>query len=298
MERYGESPTSGTKTMLASVIVDQFPCLRDSLGTGFDAWFTPGRNHRPATGFLEERLRNVWKRLRCSKQKNSAEVPQRETQIIVPSTERGHVLLSVVNVKCDTLSSLQQTKLVSLKFHTLKLCLSCRSLEFTNLSHIAESPITGEWAIQMKEWLTNNIWPQSQVVQYMCDAAIHRAQWISSNGTVSIPQIIAEFPCLVDTPGMKEKPADTNLHSQMADIEGDIALLLLPVLLPAAPYKVGRRVFRPSSLESRKTFIDVQLPGTNMVEYLSRAATDCPHVLMLGEERECSQAFVIVNGTA
>ncbi|XP_070400391.1 myeloid-associated differentiation marker homolog isoform X2 [Nothobranchius furzeri] len=38
--------------------------------------------------------------------------------------------------------------------------------------------------------------------------------------------------------------------------------------------------------------------GTNMVEYLTGATTDDPHVLMIGEDHRCSQAFVILNGTA
>ncbi|KAM3597607.1 uncharacterized protein V6R79_006799 [Siganus canaliculatus] len=76
--------------------------------------------------------------------------------------------------------------------------------ELTNFRHIAESPITGERAIQMTEWLKNNIWSQTQVVTYMRETAIFRAQWIRSNGTVPVPQIIAEFPRLLDTPGMKK----------------------------------------------------------------------------------------------
>ncbi|KAM3613777.1 uncharacterized protein V6R79_004953 [Siganus canaliculatus] len=38
-------------------------------------------------------------------------------------------------------------------------------------------------------------------------------------------------------------------------------------------------------------------PGTNMVEYLSKASNS-PHVLMLGDEHTFSEAFAIVNGTA
>uniref|UniRef100_A0A1A7XTZ7 Uncharacterized protein n=1 Tax=Iconisemion striatum TaxID=60296 RepID=A0A1A7XTZ7_9TELE len=79
---------------------------------------------------------------------------------------------------------------------------------------------------------------------------------------------------------------------------GDAALLVLPLLLPSAPFKVGRNVFRPSSLESRKAFIDIQPTGTNMVEYLTGATTEYPYVLVLGEDQQCSQAFVIISGTA
>ncbi|KAK5900943.1 hypothetical protein CgunFtcFv8_025863 [Champsocephalus gunnari] len=47
------------------IIPSQRKCLDESdTSSGFGYWFTPGWNHRPATGFLEERLRNVRKRMR------------------------------------------------------------------------------------------------------------------------------------------------------------------------------------------------------------------------------------------
>lgn len=54
----------------------------------------------------------------------------------------------------------------------------------------------------MKEWLKNNIWPQEQVRDYMADTAIHQAQWIHSDGSKSLPEILAEYPRFLDTPGM------------------------------------------------------------------------------------------------
>ena len=35
-----------------------------------------------------------------------------------------------------------------------------------------------------------------------------------------------------------------------------------------------------------------------MVEYLATASTEYPYVLMLGEEHQCSQAFVVISGVA
>ncbi|KAE8285626.1 hypothetical protein D5F01_LYC15291 [Larimichthys crocea] len=147
--------TSAMKAKLASSIVEQFPCLRDSHGTGYDAWFTPGRAHKPATGYLEERLRNVRKRNRKGSRVNSA-------------------------------------------------------------------------------------------------------------------------PVMQATP------------------------ILLPVLAPTVTYKIGRKVYRPSKLEVRRAFIDIQPPGTNMVQYLATVSSsiEYPYVLMLGEEHQCSQAFVIIGGIA
>ncbi|XP_054876693.1 uncharacterized protein LOC129351887 [Poeciliopsis prolifica] len=254
MDQYGENPSSDTKAILASSIVDQFPCLRDSHGTGYDAWFTPGRQHRPATGFLEERRRNVRKR--------------------------------------------------------------------TNLS--------AERAIQMTEWL-KKLLATDQVVQYMRETAVYRAGWIRSSGTIPMQQIFAEFPRLLDTPGMilqdfavlypqscgkltenwntlfsskvirMGKKEESGLLPEIEllpqDKQGDVALQLLPKLLPAVPYRVGRKVVRPSNLEVQQAFIDVQPIGTNMVEYLGSTATEHPRVLMLGDRYCCSQAFVVINGT-
>uniref|UniRef100_A0A087XFZ9 Uncharacterized protein n=1 Tax=Poecilia formosa TaxID=48698 RepID=A0A087XFZ9_POEFO len=275
MDQYGENPSSDTKAILASSIVDQFPCLRDSHGTGYnvqDAWFTCGRQHRPATGFLEERLRNVRKRHQPSPY-------------------------------C---------------FEQQYLC---------NTFFPTEPTISAERAIQMTEWLKNNFWPADQVVQYMRETAVYRAGWIRSSGTIPMQQIFAEFPCLLDTPGMilqdfavlypqscgkltenwntlfsskvirmgkKEESGllpEIELLPQGIEAQKEHFLKLCSILI------VGRKVVRPSNLEVQQAFIDVQPIGTNMMEYLG-TATEHPRVLMLGDRYCCSQAFVVINGTA
>ncbi|KAL1276334.1 hypothetical protein QQF64_035957 [Cirrhinus molitorella] len=44
---------------------------------------------------------------------------------------------------------------------------------------------------------------------------------------------------------------------------------VLPVVLPTSVYKIGRKTFRPTFIETRKAFIDIQPIGTNMAEYSS-----------------------------
>ncbi|XP_057201278.1 uncharacterized protein LOC130561138 [Triplophysa rosa] len=184
------------------------------------------------------------------------------------------------------------------------------------------------------EWLKNNIWPPSQIEQYMKETAIHRAKWIRDNGTKAVMEIVKEYPRLLDTPGMisqdfsilnpdsaskltenrvpvfkdtilqfasREKQALhllSNLETMSADHQSDIALLVLPVVLPTSAYKIGRKMFRPTFIETRKAFIDIQPIGTNMAEYLrSKGTIEFPYVLMLGDN-QCFQAFVILNGEA
>ncbi|KAL1268567.1 hypothetical protein QQF64_033930 [Cirrhinus molitorella] len=51
--------------------------------------------------------------------------------------------------------------------------------------------------------------------------------------------------------------------------QSDIALQVLPVVLPKSVSKIGRKTFRPTFIETRKAFIDIQPIGTNMAEYSS-----------------------------
>ncbi|XP_046860958.1 uncharacterized protein LOC124454196 [Xenia sp. Carnegie-2017] len=44
---------------MAKAVVEQFPFLKDEEGQGYEAWYTPGKGIHSATGWLEERLRNV-----------------------------------------------------------------------------------------------------------------------------------------------------------------------------------------------------------------------------------------------
>ncbi|XP_026124521.1 uncharacterized protein LOC113106635 [Carassius auratus] len=64
IEKFGEMPTSDTKKAMAVALIEEFPCLKDIRGNGYEAFYTAGRNHHPATGFIEERLRNIRKRMR------------------------------------------------------------------------------------------------------------------------------------------------------------------------------------------------------------------------------------------
>ncbi|XP_052449210.1 uncharacterized protein LOC128011128 [Carassius gibelio] len=282
IECYGENPSAATKVMLASSVVEQFPCLKDCQGKGYEAWFSPGRVHRPATGFLEERLRNVRKKIRRGRQKMiSSEIP------------------------------------------------TCSS-SFT----LSESNVDSERATQMTEWLKNNIWPASQVEHYMKETVIQRAKWIRDHGSKTIMEIVKEYPRLLDTPGMisqdflilnpdsaskltenwvpvfkdkilqfasKEKQALEllqNIEMMSSERQSDIAVQVLPVVLPTHVYKIGRKMCRPTFLETRRAFIDIQPIGTNMAEYLrSKESIEFPYILMLGDN-QCFQAFTIINGAA
>ncbi|KAJ8364335.1 hypothetical protein SKAU_G00131660 [Synaphobranchus kaupii] len=86
IEKFGETPTTETKKAMASALVPAFPCLKDTTGSGSETWYAQGRNHRPATGFLEEGLRNIKKRLRSMSRPQREEVDEPYRTFIPEST--------------------------------------------------------------------------------------------------------------------------------------------------------------------------------------------------------------------
>ncbi|XP_049432549.1 uncharacterized protein LOC125888934 [Epinephelus fuscoguttatus] len=251
LENNGETPSSDTKKALAMSLVYEFPCLKDDTGNGYGAWYTPGRKQRPATGFLEERLRNVRKRLRKLNRPRHQELQENHT-VCIP-----------------------------------------------------ESVLPPEKLQEKVDWLKVHKFPVSEVEAYMRETAIYRGKWIRSNGSKSIPEILKAFPRLVDNPGMISQDFEQlypeaapklfekwaavsdrilayaqregKLHLVLDDMtpvaNSERALTVLPTLLPQSIYKDGGKVVRPTTEESRRSFIKMQPVGTNMVDYLQNAET-------------------------
>lgn len=63
--------------------------------------------------------------------------------------------------------------------------------------------------------------------------------------------LVYEFPCLKDNTAAKGETA-----------------LKMPTLLAPSIYRGGGKVFRPTTVEAQRSFIDMQPVGTNMVEYI------------------------------
>ncbi|XP_063046034.1 fibroblast growth factor 10-like [Engraulis encrasicolus] len=73
----------------------------------------------------------------------------------------------------------------------------------------------------------------------------------------------------------KEKIGDLlNIDSLSEERRGDVALLLLPRIIPPTTYKQGRKYMRPSQLETSRAFIDEQPVGTNIPEYLAKRTSE------------------------
>ncbi|KAK9966163.1 hypothetical protein ABG768_003289 [Culter alburnus] len=288
MERFGENPSAEIKKEMALALTAQFPCLKNNEGHGYESWYTPGRYRHPATGYLEERLRNVRKRLRAPHSQRRHSHPQ-------PSH----------NFSSRPSFQLPESELSLTEIHT------------------------------MIDWLKNNRTPHSQVEEFMRRTAPHRAAWIRSSGTKTVEEINREYPRLHNFPGMisqdfgvlfpdnaerlyefwapvftdrillfarkEPKASDVLLESLETltnDIRGEIAFKTLPAVLPSSPYRTNGKMVRPTYTEMKRSFIDVQPVGTNMVQYLHNETSQDPHVLVLGDKGNSSQVFIIFNGEA
>ncbi|KAK1891917.1 Apolipoprotein L3 [Dissostichus eleginoides] len=278
---YVQRRDSATGTVKQVAVPDTFQRVPLTRLLGQGTWYAKGRSHHPATGFLEERLRNIRKQLRRSSrgprpQRGQETVPSR---IVIPA-----------------------------------------------------ATISEERAVQFTEWLKNNSQPLAQVEAYMRDSCQYRAGWIRADHSKSIPEVLAMFPRLT-TPGMIAQdfsilfaePAPKLFETWVPlyadkiirlakregklalpeeqinlDARGEVALMLLPVMLPPPVYKQGRKLVRASVEESKRFFIDVKPVGTNMVEYLEQAKSSrwCPFVILLEDGMLCSQAFVVISGKA
>ncbi|KAA0716592.1 hypothetical protein E1301_Tti019184 [Triplophysa tibetana] len=86
--------------------------------------------------------------------------------------------------------------------------------------HAVSKPQSGlppERIQEMVDCMKVHKYPVSEVEGYMKDTAIYRGEWIRSNESKSIPEILTEFPRLLDNPGI-EAEADRKLFEDWATI--------------------------------------------------------------------------------
>ncbi|KAJ8037460.1 hypothetical protein HOLleu_18274 [Holothuria leucospilota] len=102
IDTYGENPHSTVKEVLAENLIEEFPCLKDPMGpTGHEAWFIKGMKGRPATGYLEARLRYVRMNLNRVSQEDKTGGKQKQQK---PEKQEQH------NKKEDFISGLGKAK--------------------------------------------------------------------------------------------------------------------------------------------------------------------------------------------
>ncbi|XP_038595263.1 uncharacterized protein LOC119918520 [Micropterus salmoides] len=303
VEKFGENPTSETKKALALGLVQSFACLKDSSSSGSvsvsslrtdrrtdktcsnrspccqsnvphlyslkiliswqEIWYTPGRSHRPATGFLEERLRNIRKRLRSWHRRH-----HHKRQMMLLLQGLSYQPISQVETYMEN-TAVYRAKWIRENSWTIDQILE----EFPRLmtkGMIAQDFLVlhGEAASKLFEtWLTI----YAEKVLYLA----------RQEGNLTLP-LDGLTPDGVGELALRQLPG------------------LLPPTTYKVGRGRGAKVVRHTNFECSLAFVDHKAPGINMVEYLheAKASKPYPHVLTLGNDGSASQAFVIISGQA
>ncbi|KAK0147238.1 hypothetical protein N1851_013353 [Merluccius polli] len=272
METYGETPTADTKKTLASSLVQAFPSLADSSACGSDIWYAMGRKHLPATGFLEERLRNIRKRMRASHRLSKEEDCPCPSPTLLPapsiSQERAEQMVEWLRTNSSPSSQVED--------------------------------FMSSTAIYRAEWVRkNNSSTIEDVIKefprLICPGMI--AQDFQIVYREAAPKLFEmwelSFADKVLRLLQKEGKLTVDAASLTQDSKTYMSLRLLPSLMPLPVFRVGKNTSRANMADVKKAFIDVRPVGTNIVEYLREAEVNRPYpfVLVLGGEEVVHQDF-------
>ncbi|XP_028417993.1 uncharacterized protein LOC114542716 [Dendronephthya gigantea] len=282
IERFGDRPRADVKVSMARAVVEEFPFLKDEEGQGFEAWYTPGMGIHSATGWLEEKLRNVRRR--------STEGKKVGVSTSAPSSK----LVKVGALPECIISDDEYMGMVEwLKHHIEPLSKVKQYMKKTSISRAA--------------WIKEN--PQLSV----CDILKEHPRLFDIPGMIEIDfeEIFGEVAdnlFLKWTPSFAEKVIayansqanwHSYLHVDMQKVNTDeekqnVAIVLLPAIFPT-----GRKGKKKSTIDDAiKVFVDVQPIGTNMPKYLEENSTDEPQVLVHGSVTSPQQVFVVSKGRA
>lgn len=290
IEKFGENPTSDIKKALASGLVESFECLKDSSSSGSEIWYTPGRRQRPATGFLEERLRNVRKRLRSSSTLRS--MRQKTPPQMADNGAPARALIPERTISDERASQLKEW-------------LRNNSQPLSQIETYMQNT-----AVYRAKWIRDNNWTIDQILEefpHLMTKGMIAQDFLVLHGDAASKLFETWLPIYAEKVlylARKEGKLTLPLDGLTPDGVGELALRQLPALLPPTTYKVGRgrgvKVVRHTIQEGSLAFIDHKPPGINMVEYLHEAkeSKPYPHILTLGNDQSAFQAFVIIAGQA
>ncbi|XP_077100006.1 uncharacterized protein LOC143750715 [Siphateles boraxobius] len=288
MERFGETPSAEIKKEMALALTAQFPCLKNNEGHGYESWYTPGRYRHPATGYLEERLRNVRKRLRAPHSQRQRSHPQPSQN----SSSRPSFPLP------ESESSLPE-------LHTM-----IEWLKNNRSPHSQVEELMKLTAPHRAAWIRSSGTKTVEEINREYPRLYDFPGMISQDFGVLFPDNadrLYEFWAPVFTERIllfarkEPKAADVLLESLETlsnDVRGEVAFKTLPAVLPSSPYRTDGKMVRPTYAEMKRSFIDIKPVGTNMVHYLTSETSQDPHILVLGDKENSSQVFIVFNGEA
>lgn len=289
MEKYGDRPKSHIKEALARSIIVQFPKLKGD-GHGYEAWYTTSIAQHAATGYLEERLRNVRKR---TAKKNQLFSPQRKSELnhstasSSSSLENDEEAIDPAEVEAMT-QWLKHNK--------------------EPLSQVRD--YQRKTARKRLSWIKDN--PDKPVKEIF----VQYPRLLDTPGLISMDFAVLK-PGSEDhlfhlwTPGLaksilqyadKQNDWSRHLGVQLDNNTDDeicnIALQCLPCIFPTGSHKIKGKSRRATINEAISSFVDARKIGTNIPAYLENVKNKQPFVLVLGARVKPEQVFVIIEREA
>ncbi|CAM4579088.1 unnamed protein product [Leuciscus chuanchicus] len=252
MESFGETPSAEIKKEMALALTAQFPCLKNNEGHGYESWYTPGRYRHPATGYLEERLRNVRKRLRAPHSQRQHSHPQPSQN----SSSRPSFPLP------ESESSLTE-------LHTM-----IEWLKNNRSPHSQVEELMIRTAPHRAAWIRSSGTKTVEEINREYPRLYDFPGMISQDFGDLFPDNadrLYEFWAPVFTDRIllfarkEPKAADVLLESLETlsnDVRGEVAFKTLPAVLPSSPYRTDGKMVRPTYAEIKRSFIDIKPPGS------------------------------------
>ncbi|KAJ8043406.1 hypothetical protein HOLleu_10472 [Holothuria leucospilota] len=282
ISNYGDRPKSHIKLAIAQSVVEDFPSLKDSEGEGYEAWYTSGTGRHSATGWLEERLRNVRRG------------PSRKPNLLPQSRKKKTSLTST--------ATLPEPDMELEEYDGMKEWLK------HNIHPIAKVKEYMERTATMRAKLLRDSEKPLAVVIEEFPRLFDVPGMIETDFSLIFPEV-AERLYLKWTPafavkvlryaslqrswarclGVDEGKLDTDIKKV------NISLQLLPAILPC-----GKKKQQLATVQTAiSSFIDVQPIGTNIPQYLEKRITNKqPCMLILGDREEPQGIFVIAERKA
>ncbi|XP_013390009.1 uncharacterized protein LOC106158524 isoform X1 [Lingula anatina] len=286
IEEYGKFPTARVKVVLASSLVQEFPRLKDKEGEGYEAWYCRGVGGKPATGFIEERLRNVRKRM------NPEKSTKRLSSSGSPSLSASLTLEKATHSTSDNIAKLAWLKHnhepESQVKEYMKQTAHLRAIQ------IKENPDKSLEGIlrDHPRLLDIGMIELDFKVLYEDKADLLFERW----ETTFANRVLAY--AAVQRPGWK-KLFNLDVDDLTDDEESVIALQLLPLVLPTKPFKNGKQVVRPSQMEAYRKFIEFLPIGTDLNYHLGKDENGPPHIITIGcSAKNPTEAFVAFEQNA
>ncbi|XP_028392503.1 uncharacterized protein LOC114517060 isoform X2 [Dendronephthya gigantea] len=282
--RFGDRPKADVKISMAKAVVNEFPFLKDEEGEGFEAWYTPGRGIHSATGWLEEKLRNV--RRRTNKEKTTSICSSNILSAPHSNLVQIASLPAESNISIDEYEGMVEW----LKYH------------IEPLNKIKD--FLKKTAIKRASWIREHSELSVSDIVKEHPRLFDTAGMIEQDFSIVVPESVADI-FLKWTPSFAEKVLNyasdqTNWRRYLSIDERQLntvakqnaAIMVLPIILPAG--RTGKK--RCSIDDALKAFIDVKPIGTNMPKYLEEESKHDPHILVTGNCCQPHQVFVVSSG--